>query len=60
MEDIETNDIGQSLVDEFVDDNAIEAQIECVKYYITDNNRSRCLVLQKSLSDKLMILPVIK
>lgn len=26
MEDIETNDIGQSLVDEFVDDNAIEAQ----------------------------------
>lgn len=26
IEDIETNDIGQSLVDEFVDDNAIEAQ----------------------------------
>ena len=26
MEDIETNDIGQSLVDEFIDDNAIEAQ----------------------------------
>lgn len=26
MEDIETSDIGQSLVDEFVDDNAIEAQ----------------------------------
>lgn len=26
MEDIETNDIGQSLVDEFVDDNAIEVQ----------------------------------
>lgn len=24
MEDIETNDIGQSLVDEFVDDNAID------------------------------------
>jgi hypothetical protein len=26
MEDIETNNIGQSLVDEFIDDNAIEAQ----------------------------------
>ena len=26
MEDIETNDIGQSLVDGFIDDNAIEAQ----------------------------------
>ena len=26
MEDIETNDIGQSLGDEFIDDNAIEAQ----------------------------------
>lgn len=48
MEDIETN--GYRVV--FL--------IECVKYYITDNNGSRCLVLQKSLSDKLMILPVIK
>ena len=26
MEDIETNNIGQSLVDEFIDDNAIEDQ----------------------------------
>jgi len=26
MEDIETNNIGQSLVNEFIDDNAIEAQ----------------------------------
>lgn len=26
MEDIKTNDIRQSLVDEFIDDNAIEAQ----------------------------------
>ena len=28
MEDIETNDIGQSLVDEFVDDNAIEWELK--------------------------------